>query len=238
MQITNQELIKSLKSLYREMEKSNFIMSSDIIKKILKFITSNEATFFVYKHASQNFDFESVFSDAMSTGRLRIPQDDYKTIVLVTRILFDIDREKIEYLSFLNTTFPRDKIQDSYVDFCYNIIYPYVLAYERLLSLSDKMVVDATEDIHTNKLPRQLVDLVQSNIISIYEQLAADKTLQEGKRQEISVILEGLDIAVDIGNPMLIKSLWLGLKYALIANKAYTSQVKAIENELKNYSVI
>lgn len=238
MQNTNQELIKSMKGLYKELERSNFIMSTDIITKFLKFVTTNEATFFVYKHASQNFDFESVFSDAMTTGKLRLPQDDYKIVVLVTRILFDIDRGKIEYLSFLNTTFPRDKIQDSFVDFCYYIIYPYVLAYERLLSISDKVVVDAAEDIRTSKMPRQLVDLVQSNIISIYEQLAGDKSLQDNKRQEISVILEGLDIAVDIGNPMLIKSLWLGLKYALIANKAYTSQVKAIENELKNYSII
>lgn len=238
MQATNQELIKSLKQLYMEMEKSNFIMSVDIITKFLKFVTTNESTFFIYKHASQNFDFESIFEEAMSSGRLRIPQEDYKVIVLVTRLLFDIDRGKIEFLTFLKNTFPNDKIQESYSSFCFNMIYPYVQAFERLLSQADKVVLDAAKNVQTKKMSRQLVDLLQGNIISIYEQLANDRTLQEGRRQELSAILEGLDVAVDSGNSLLIKSLWIGLKYALIANKAYTSQVKAMENELKNYGII
>ncbi len=83
-----------------------------------------------------------------------------------------------------------------------------------------------------------MVELLNGNIISISDQLVNDKTLSDEVRREIYVILEGLHFAVESGNVMLIKSLWLGLKYALIANRAYTSQVKAFENELKNYSII
>jgi len=60
---TNQELIKSFKSLYKELENANFIMSNEIITKILKFITTNEPLYFAYKHASQNFNFESIFQE-------------------------------------------------------------------------------------------------------------------------------------------------------------------------------
>ncbi len=82
------------------------------------------------------------------------------------------------------------------------------------------------------------MDLFQSNIVSVYDHLQSDKSLAEPARQELIVILEGLSYAVENGNAMLIKSQWLGLKYALLANRAYTSQVRAFENELKNYSII
>lgn len=234
---TNQELIKSFKNLYMELEKSNFIMSNEIITKILKFVTTNEPLFFAVKHANQNFDFNSIFNESMASGRIKMPEDDYKVIVLVTKILFDIDRGNIEYLNFLKNTFPRVNISDSFVDFCSMIVLPYVKSFERVLSQADR-VVDTKDNLKIEKLPRQLVDLLQGNIISISEHLFADKTLPVSRRQEIFVILEGLSFAVESGDAMLIKSLWLGLKYALLANKAYTSQVKAFENELKNYSII
>ncbi len=234
---SNQELIKSFQGLYRELEGSNFIMSNEIITKILKFITTNEPLFFVYKHANQNFDFDSIFNESMVTGRLKLPDDEYKVIVFVTKLLLDIDRGKIDYFNFLKNTFPRIDLNDSYYDFCKSIIYPYVKAFEKLLSVADRVV--AIENVEQVKsLPRQLVEMLQSNIVSIYEQLAEDRALSELARQEITVILEGLNLSVETGNVVLIKSLWLGLKYALVANKAYTSQVKAFENELKNYSII
>lgn len=64
MKNSNEELIKSFKMLYIELERSNFIMSSDIITKILKFVTTNEPLFFAVRHASQNFDFDSIFNES------------------------------------------------------------------------------------------------------------------------------------------------------------------------------
>ncbi len=237
MKISNEELIKSFNLLYLELERSNFIMSNEIITKILKFVTTNEQLFFAVKHANQNFDFNSIFNESMASGRIKMPDDDYKIIVLVTKILFDIDRGNIEYLNFLKNTFPRKNISDSFIDFCGLIVFPYVKAFERVLSQRDR-IVDADTNIQAKSLPRQLVELLNGNIISISDQLVNDKTLSDEVRREIYVILEGLHFAVESGNVMLIKSLWLGLKYALIANRAYTSQVKAFENELKNYSII
>ena len=237
MKNSNEELIKSFKMLYIELERSNFIMSSDIITKILKFVTTNEPLFFAVRHASQNFDFDSIFNESMAGGRLKMPEDDYKIIVLVTKILFDIDRGNIDYLNFLNNIFPRVNISDSFIDFFFFFFLPYVQAFERLLSQKDR-VVDAEFNVQTKSLPRELVDLLNNNIISISDQIVGDKTLSDEIRREIYVILEGLCFAVESGNTMLIKSLWLGLKYALLANRAYTSQVKAFENELKNYSII
>lgn len=237
MQESNQQLIKSFKGLYKELEGSNFIMSNEIITKILKFITTNGALYFEYKHANENFDFDSIFNEAMSTGRLKLPDDEYKIIVFVTKLLFDIDRGKIDYFNFLKNTFPRVDLNDSYYDFCKSIVYPYVQAFEKLLSKAERVVsVESVEQVKS--MPRQLVEMLQNNIVSIYEQLAGDRTLSEIARQDITVILEGLNLSVENGNVVLIKSLWLGLKYALLANKAYTSQVKALENELKNYSII
>ncbi|MDE6967364.1 MAG: hypothetical protein K2P12_01785 [Clostridia bacterium] len=233
----NQELIQSFKSLYAELEKSQFIMSNKIITNILKFVTSNEPFLFAFKHANENFSFESIYQEATANGKIKMPDDDYKIIVLVTGLLFAIDRGNIEYLSFLKNTFPRLNIADSFLDFCSGVVLPYVQAFERVLSQADR-IVDAENQVHIKNMPRQLVDLLQNNIISISEQLVSDKTLPDVRRQEIFVILEGLSFAVDSGDVMLIKSLWLGLKYALLANKAYTSQVKAFENELKNYSII
>ena len=237
MKISNEELIKSFNLLYLELERSNFIMSNEIITKILKFVTTNEQLFFAVKHANQNFDFNSIFNESMASGRIKMPDDDYKIIVLVTKILFDIDRGNIEYLNFLKNTFPRKNISDSFIDFCGLIVFPYVKAFERVLSQRDR-IVDADTNIQAKSLPRQLVELLNGNIISISDQLVNDKTLSDEVRREIYVILEGLHFAVESGNVMLIKSLWLGLKYALIANRAYTSEVKAFENELKNYSII
>ena len=237
MKISNEELIKSFNLLYLELERSNFIMSNEIITKILKLVTTNEQLFFAVKHANQNFDFNSIFNESMASGRIKMPDDDYKIIVLVTKILFDIDRGNIEYLNFLKNTFPRKNISDSFIDFCGLIVFPYVKAFERVLSQRDR-IVDADTNIQAKSLPRQLVELLNGNIISISDQLVNDKTLSDEVRREIYVILEGLHFAVESGNVMLIKSLWLGLKYALIANRAYTSQVKAFENELKNYSII
>jgi len=144
---------------------------------------------------------------------------------------------KIEYFNFLKNTFPRVDLNDSYNDFCKSIVYPYVLAFEKLLSKADRVVaIEGAAQIQ--KLPQQLMDLFQSNIVSVYDHLQSDKSLAEPARQELIVILEGLSYAVENGNAMLIKSQWLGLKYALLANRAYTSQVRAFENELKNYSII
>lgn len=233
----NEQLKECFKSLYDELQKSNFIMSNEIITKILKFVTSNEQLFFIVKHANQNYDFNTIFNEAIAGGKIKLPDDDYKVIVIVTKILFDIDRGNIEYLNFLTTTFPRVNIGDSFVDFCVRIVDPYVQAFCRQLSHVDrKITVDS--NVQTKAFPRQLVDILTNNIIAISDQLLADKSLQDTCRREIYVILEGMDFAIESGNVMLVKSLWIGLKYALNANKIFTSQAIAFENELKTYGII
>lgn len=237
MSNSNQELINSFKNLYCELKKSQFIMSNKLIVKILKFVASNEELKFSVDHANQIYNFADIYAQSTKNGRFVMPQDEYQVVVLVTGLLFNIDRGEINYLSFLQERFSGGTIAENFEEFCISVILPYITAFEKILS-QDKKIVDVESQIQQSNLPKQLVELLEDYIISIGDQIMNDKTLQEQKKQDIYSILEGLNYSVEIGNTLLVKSMWLGLKYALTVSKTYTSQLKAFENELKNYGII
>lgn len=232
-----QELINSFKALFDEMQKAPFIMSNKVIVKILKLIASNDELKFVVDHANQLYNFSDLFNDSMINGNFIMPAEDYKIIVLVTGLLFNIDRGNVDYLSFIKTYFPNVGMAECFNDFCAAVIYPYVMAFERILS-KDNKIVNIDSDAQSAPLSRQLVDQLNEYIISLSEQIAFDKSLPDSRKDELFSILEGFNIVIENGNTITINAMWLGLKYALLLTKSFTSYIKLFETELKNYDII
>lgn len=237
MSNNTQELINSFKSLLYEMQKSPFIMSNKVIVKILKLVASNEELKFVVDHANQLYNFSEIFDEAIVNGGFVMPAEDYKIIVLVTGVLFNIDRGNIDYLSFIKTYFPNNGVAESFNDFCDIVVCPYVFAFENILS-NDNKIVNIETAMQAKPLSRQLVDQLNEYIISLTEQIAFDKSIPDSKKDELFGILEGFNIAIENGNTIMIKAIWLGLKYALLFTKSFTSYIKLFEAELKNYDII
>lgn len=237
MSNNTQELINSFKMLYAELKRAHFIMANKVIVKILKFVASNEELKFSIDHANQIYNFAEIYSAATENGRLVMPTDDFKIIVLVTGVLFNIDRGNFDFLTFIKENFPNYDLAGSFNDFCDVMIYSYIVAFENILSMDSK-VVNIDGEVQNATLSRQLVDQLNDYIISMSDQIVSDNTLGEQRKNEFFALLEGFNYAIENGNTILIKAMWLGLKYALLYTKSYSSYIMMFENELKNYDII
>ena len=233
-------LIDGLVSLTDELKSAQVILYQRTIKRILRYIASNPELKFITTHCSGIYDYSELFANASNgNGVLAfvLPNDNYKVICLVTGLLFNIDRNNIDFLSFIKSNFNGQKVTAQYEDFCEYIMTEYCDAFDMLLN-EDSRIVNVDESITEKSAPTRVLDQISPLILDISEQILIDKTMSEGKRVESLAMLEGMCYVLERGNSVLIKAMWIGLKYTISTSKQYASNMKVLRNILSDFGLI
>ena len=167
-----------------------------------------------------------------------LPTEPYKVICLVTGLLYNVDRENIDFLAFLKVSFSQiAQPMDQFKQFCDYVMVGYYNAFGNLL-FEDNTIVNVEVESKDASLPSTLLDQLSPFILAVSEQILIDKTISEAKRAESLAVLDGLCFALEKGNSVFIKAMCIGLKYTIAGSKQHNSHVKGIETVLVDFGVL
>ena len=240
MNENNIQLINGLRSLTVELKSAQVILYQRTIKRILKYIASNPELKFITSHCNGLCSYNVLMKDALKGNNALsfvLPTDQHKVICLVTGLLFNVDRDAIDFLSFLKAGFNSNQAIGQFEEFCDYVMVGYVDAYEKLIQ-EDIATVNVDDNSNESTIPTSLLDKISPFILAISEQILIDKSINESKRDDSLTVLEGMCYVLERGNSVLIKSMWIGLKYTLSNSKLHASHLKGMENILTDFSLL
>ena len=237
----NIELIDGLKLLTSELKSAQVILYQRTLKRILRYVVSNNELKFITTHCNAIHNYNDLLESACS-GKCGLPfvlpTEPYKVVSLVTGLLYNVDRDNIDFLAFLKISFPQEaQPMSQFKAFCDYVMVEYYNAFEKLLC-EDATVVNVEVEAKDVILPSTLLDQLSPFILAVSEQILIDKTISEVKRAESIAVLDGLCLALEKGNSLFIKAMCIGLKYTLAGSKQHNSHVKGIETVLVDFGVL
>lgn len=240
---TKQETINGLTLICDEIIGAKFIMFNIGLTKLLEYIVEDKSLYEYIKECNYAIDYRKEYYEATNRvgnmNAFRLPSDNRSRVVLITGILFDIDRKGIDILSFLNTYFNGNDINDKYADFLEKVIVPYKNSFYEFvndnpikISLEDND--DSTEHLHTENyafLSEQILPFIEA----IYSIVYGDNKLDEAKRHDFMMMLEGMCYALESENNKIFDYMWIGFRYTFAKYSPVNSFINGIANVLKTY---
>lgn len=225
----------------KDIKDGRFIMSSNNISQLLRYIASNKALIEYIEESNSvvdyNFEYNKAIIQVGTSKVFKLPQNNRKIVALVTGILYDFDRKTKNILLFLKEYFTANDIDVSFSMFCDSVIMPYIDAFADLVNNKQIVFEDADEE-QSLELSQTVREQLVPFIINLSELVVADMGLNESKRKEYLDILEGLCYIIEDCNTKILKAMWIGLKNTMQNFKLGSSAIKGIENILTTYSLL
>lgn len=240
---TKQETINGLALICDEIIGAKFIMFNLGLTKLLEYIVEDNALYEFIKECNYAIDYRKEYYEATNrVGNLnvfKLPADNRSRVVLITGILFDIDRKGIDMLSFLNTFFNGSDINDKYADFLERVIVPYKSSFYEFLNETPVKITLASNDESTAHLHAENYSFLSEQILpfieAIYAIVYADNKLDEDRRSDYMTMLEGMCYALECENNKIFEYMWIGFRYAFAKYSPVNSFINGIANVLKTY---
>lgn len=232
----NQQILNQFREKCNVVCKSQFIMSNFAINSMLKFVASQAPLMEFIAKCNQGLNYKELFDESCKKNILKMPKSQKRIVALVTGILFDIDRGEIDLNIFLNRFFDNGETERNYINFCRTIIIPYCNAFDNLGKEVEDEVYD-TSQADNCVVSKCLKEQVLPMIEDLKEQIISDPILNEVKRKDYLAMLEGLYYAFELSSAKMIKAMWLGIKYSIIAYKPAGSYLLSIQQFMDMYII-
>lgn len=227
------EKIKQFELCCDDMINGKIILSDIKIAKILKAIAGSKELMAYFAECLLNFDFNKEFEKAkgidFTHNYFKMPEEVYKKVALVFCILVEVDNKNIDFYDFVNKYFKVDKENDSYGEFCKQLLTPFkeeVLRNFGLIEEVEDVVNDEEieEEMEDSSVKDDLIKHLQSmiNIVQISPKIKDDK------KEKIVLLLNGVIEAVKIKN----KKILFGLEVALSDNLSKVKPIADMYHEL------
>lgn len=233
------EGIHALVCACEDLQNSNLIFVDRNIPAVLKCLAYYKEFRDVLTHCCQNFDYPAQMRKACGkigeSNVFRLPKNAKTIVALVSKMLIDFDAGVMDIVSFASTYFPKPTKQQSW-DECYMRVFePFKLALVDLVVQGceeEKKEVSRTIDFASNGLKQQTEYLLVAMANAVQE-----SNLDEKVRGEFSILLEGFASALDSRDSLMIKAVWLGLRYALNTYKLCKREIAKVDDVLKLYLI-
>ena len=213
-----------------EVANSSYLLSGRAIKSLLKFIASTPClTNYISKCNSSiklNETYNSIF--------LILPQDNMAVVSVVTKLLFDIDRNNIDMDKFLAAYYKYDDYSARYSNFCNNVLVAYAKAFGDVVTYKEK-VLEAEEE---KKVDNVIKDEVSPYISKMTHIVEGDSLISDAKKDDIIALLDGLYYSFDTQRAKLVRAMWIGLLYVTDKYKPLQSYMREVKKILDNYALI
>ena len=242
--MNTQNTIEQFQSMIAEFYKSRLIVVEVVISSFLERLVKTPALYAVVEDATRRANYEAQYSRAVTRDSLgcyfTLPANKRQTVSLVTGLLFDFDRYNLSIVEFVTKFFPSATSHGSYLAFCDNVIKPYGEAFTALLAESEPQMIRVAEENDAPLLPfaEKAKEDADYWLKALLDTLTGDNHLEEDLRREAVTVVKGMLSVLELGNPMLIKVVWIGLKHTLGTYSCGLRELKEIETILRTYGVI
>lgn len=218
---------------------AKYIMSGNAVIGLLRYLASTPCLMDTVARCNQGFRYREEFDRAGSGAAFRLPESDRKIVALVTGILFDIDRGRINFNAFLMKNFYGDgDYETSYRLFGKTLIEPYAKAFGKMINQEDADVLPELEQESKIPVGTAVKEQIFPYIAAINEVVENDAALSDERKREFLLMTEGLTYAFEIAGTKMIRVVWTGMRSVFAAHKPTQSYLRAMEKILAAYAVI
>lgn len=241
MENNNQKLVDGINILGDELRSAQFILSQNVIRKILRYIISNEELEYIVRRANENYRFVDLIATASKGNGARkfvLPTDPYKVVSLITGIFYGIDRGNIDFIMFLKSNFQGNQITSQYDEFCAYVMPAFSKAFESILNEDISTIETQTVDNVEGDVIQEFFDQMLPIMLAVSEQLMDDNTITTAERNDCIAVMEGLYYVLDKGLIPLLKGVWIGVKHTLSVSKQYSSHIRAMEGVMSDFGYL
>lgn len=220
-----------------EVVRSRYIMSGNSIVLLLRYLASSPELMEYVSKCNQGFRYREEYARATASILFRMPTQPSAIVALVTGMLYEIDRGRLNFNAFLMKFYANDDIEESYHLFCKGIIEPYARALGQVIERGVEHYEDAAGD---SKLPvgEAIKEQIMPYLSAICEVVEADTSLADDRKREMQIMTDGLRYAFELGSSKMIQTVFVGTKSVYSAYRATQSYIRAIEKILVAYAVL
>lgn len=237
--------VERLERSIDELISTKFILSVQAVSNLLRLIATEDRLFSAFSESLTGFDYEVEMQKAcIETERgvsFHLPYGKMRIVALVTRLLYSFDAGEVNFVDFLEKHFEGESANSQYERFCRDVLVPYKEAFVAVLSGeyaigSDDLPVEPEKK--DNPVPTGAVVQIEYIIREINAKIMDDNVLEKGEKENLLLLTDGINRALECRDQRLLKGLIVGLKYALSENGKFARRIKDIEACLKLYLVM
>ncbi|MFA5449536.1 MAG: hypothetical protein WC292_03755 [Clostridia bacterium] len=240
------DTVKTLKKFNAAIDaffSSRLIIVEGTIRSYLELVADESELLRIISESAKNNAYALEYKKAVSRdgvgGFLTIPSNRRQLITLVTGLLYEFDAKTLSVIDFVTRFFPAETSHESYRLFCEKVIMPYADAFRYMLEGEPRELSEAiAEELAIIPYPDKAKEDTDFWLYSLLDIVVGDNSSTEENRREYVAMIKGLLYVSETRNPMLIKTVWIGLKNTLGFRKPFMRELKEIEMILKSYGVI
>ena len=235
----NGEGVRAFVCALDDMQNTNIIYADIKLSRVLKCLAFYKEFRGVLAYCNQAFDYEAEKTRSLTkvgdTQVLRLPKVPKALVAFVANLLLEFDKGSMDVVKFSCTYFPDISKQESYRTFFERVIVPFKLSLVEFVVngiAEEPAVVERTVDFAPSGLAQQTEYL----IVNMYETVRS-ANMEEEKRADFLVMIEGFAAALDSRDALMIKAVWIGLKGALDSSRLCKKEISEIDETLRLYLV-
>ena len=221
---------------------SNFIITQKPITDLLRCLVFSDMLRAFITDCKKGVDYESELTAAVSRNEqgyvFLLPNSNKRIIALVTGLLRDFDTGTRSLTSFMHDFCPANDNNLRYKLFCENVLLPYKKAFRQSF-LYDIDTAEQSSDLDRHTVISETVLESGAPLFSALRTVfIGDNKLSQKKREDFLFLTDGLYYSLEKGDIRMIKTAWMGLKYALAGHKKAERKFSDISEFLALYALI
>lgn len=224
---------------------SRLIIVDKVISGFLSTIVGTPELIELVSDSAKTSNFRLEYNNAVGVDRngnpvFRLPHNPRHLVALVVGLLFEFDKKTISIVEFVAKFYPAEASHDSYLTFLDAIITPFAEAFRKLLT-GDKTVETIADN--ANDAPRRALDEKAREecdywVRMLMDAVIASNNISDELRLDSVTMIKGMLYALDTGNPIIIKLVWIGMRNTLNIGNIGGRALNEIETILANYAII
>lgn len=232
--LTPQKAYEILVDYCDKVARAKYILSSTAIKNLLRYIANTPCLYNYVAKCNQSIVFKDEYFKFLGDDSLNLPANPMAIVSVVTALLYDFDRAKIDIDKFLRKYFNFDDYEARYQRFCFTILTAYARAFEKVITYKEA-VIDAEEDVSVDNYAKESIMPYLSQMMEVVEN---DNHISDSYKKDIMIMLDGLYYSFELSRTKMIKVAWIGLTYTVKSYKPIQSYLKEVKKRLEQFALI
>lgn len=233
------EGVNALVCALTEMQNTNIIYADGKLTKVLQCLAFYPEFKKTLAFCNRGFDYSAEKSKALTASGeravLRLPKHPKTLVAFVSNLLLEFDSGSLDLMKFVIDYFPDSSKQGSYLTFIERVITPFKHAIVDFAvnGVADEPVAIEREVDFAHEGLSQQTEYLIVNMYNTVRECGLDSTESEN----FCVMIEGFAAALDARDSLMIRAIWLGLKWALQHKKLCAKEIAEIDEQLRIYLV-
>ncbi|MEG1710378.1 MAG: hypothetical protein RR316_01075 [Clostridia bacterium] len=227
---------------------SKFIFANKAISEVLKEITKLDILTDVIAKTLKSFTYSLEYERACipvasnndnPRGKLVLPMENNRLFTFVTCLLVEFDNGKRDPFQFFNEFFYNTNQQQSFNNFCKEVILPYKQAAEKIASSEGKdlSIINSASEFFISHIDINSSDTLE--LRSCADKLDSIRIRAIGvELEEFNALLNSFKNAIELKNARLIGLFWVACKYAYRFYRIQDNKIKDMTQLLEDKRII